>query len=139
MEGEKVANKPSEKVTLGEELVALCKYYMAMGVSWDEYWYGDYCKLKFYEANYYNQKELKNQELWLEGFYSYLAVSTSLSQMFNPQANARYPEKPIEFTAGKTKTAEEKQKEAMKRMQAQLEAQIQQWRAEHPDAKRNNS
>ena len=65
MEGDEVAGEPSEKLTLGQELSALCEYYMAMGVSYDEFWHGDYCRLKFYEANYFRQKELKNQELWL--------------------------------------------------------------------------
>ena len=130
MEGEQVADSPSEKITLGQELVSLCKYYMAMGVSWDEFWYGDYCRLKFYEENYYRQKELKNQELWLGGFYNYMAVSSALAQMFNPNAQAKYPEKPIDFET-EEKSPEEKQKEAIKRMQAQLVAIQQQWRDTH--------
>lgn len=130
MEGEEVADPPSEKLSLGDELVSWCKYYMAMGVPYDEFWHGDYCKLKFYEERYFQEKERKNQELWLNGFYHYIAITTALAQMFNPKANARYPEKPIGFAA-EEKSAEEKQKEAIKRMQAQLKTQIRQWKETH--------
>lgn len=130
MEGEQIADSPSEKITFAQELNAWCKYYMAMGVSWDEFWHGDYCRLKFYEENYYRQKELKNQELWLGGFYNYMAVSSALAQMFSPDSKAKYPETPINFEA-EEKSPEEKRNEAIKRMQAQLVALQQQWRDTH--------
>lgn len=107
---------------------------MAMGVSYDEFWHGDYCKLKFYEERYYTSLEQENYKLWLQGAYFYSAMSTALAKMFGGnKTEIAYPERPFDLNP-KPKTErdiEAARIEAQKRMQAQLEAQRTSYIARH--------
>ncbi len=89
--------------TLEEHLDALCEYYMSIGVSYDEFWYGDYCRLKYYESQYIAQRKIHNEEMWMQGAYIYNAISVALSNAFRGKGKTpdKYLEKPFEFF-GKT-------------------------------------
>lgn len=130
MEGEQIADPPSEKKSISQELVDWADYYMAMGVSFDEFWYGDPCRLKFYERRYFTGLEQENHRLWLQGYYDYMAFASVLAQM--TQQRVSYPAKPIDLDAP-TKSPKDLQQEAIKRMQTQLEAQRDAWIKSHKD------
>lgn len=93
MEGNEVTapRKPSGDYNLSEHLDKLCEYYMAMGVPYEEFWFGDYCKLKFYEQKYFHDLEKRNYEIWLQGACVYRAVSVALAQGFGNDRKAKYP------------------------------------------------
>lgn len=77
-----------------------CAYYMAIGVSFDEFWNGDYTRLKFYYDAYQLMLEERNREMWLQGFYVFDAVSVAISNAFRQrgQQPSKYMEKPIRLT-----------------------------------------
>ena len=85
--------------TMEEQLDELCLYYMSMGVPYDEFWYGDYCSLKYYEANYLRQRKIHNEEFWMQGMYNYHGVAISLSNAFRGkgQKAEEYMKEPIPF------------------------------------------
>ena len=78
--------------SFSDTLDKLCTYYMALGVSYDEFWNGDYTMLKFYVERHKIAVEQKNEELWLQGLYFYEAVCTALSNAFSKGSKAKYPE-----------------------------------------------
>ena len=100
-----------EVMTLGEWLDKLCVYYMTMGVTYEEFWYGDYTKFKYVARQYDAQRKLQNEDAWLQGAYVYDAVATALSNAFRKKgAKAQsYMEKPLQIFP---KTEEELQYEA---------------------------
>lgn len=97
-----------EPLTFGEQLDEWCAYYMSIGVPYDEFWYGDYCKLKYYENTYRLTKKMKNELLWLQGMYDYEAFSVTLARAFDKHSKADYSKKPYEIVE---KTEREKQLE----------------------------
>lgn len=85
-----------EPLTLAEQLDEWCTYYMAIGVPYEEFWYGDYCKLKYYVERHRQELKAKNHELWLQGMYFYEAVGTALARGFTKHSQAKYPDKPYD-------------------------------------------
>lgn len=121
MEGNEVEllpNLPSEEdisktesdTPISDMLDKLCPYYMMIGVSYDEFWNGDYTHLKYYVEKHKLEIERRNQELWLQGLYNYDALTTVISNAMakNKSGQKKYPEKPYRITE---KTEEEKQEE----------------------------
>lgn len=106
----------------------LCPYYMSIGVSYDDYWYGDFTKLRFYrEAEEYRQ-ERDNDAAWLQGMYVYEAVGC-LAPILHAFAKrgtkpVKYPEKPYSITERQRKAEEEKEQAKRK---TEIEAQAQSW------------
>lgn len=119
MEGNEVNSKPSKQADFCEWLEQLCEYYMAMGVSFDEFWYGDYCKLKFYEKKHSHDLERRNYNAWLQGALFYRAIEVALARGFGGDRNAKYPTY-NEFV-GRDPVEEMSQEELWAYIQSQLE------------------
>ena len=104
----------------------LCEYYMSLGVPYDEFWHGDYCKLKYYEKQFYDRQRQKNYEMWMQGVYFYRAIDSVICQRFGGDANAKYPQLPYgeEGAIEAEKTPEQLQQE----IYAQLKATVPQTR-----------
>ena len=100
-----------EVMTLGEWLAKLCVYYMTMGVTYEEFWFGDYTKFKYVARQYDAQRKLQNEDAWLQGAYVYDAVATALGNAFRKKgAKAQnYLERPLQVYP---KTEEEERYEA---------------------------
>ena len=91
MEGDQVSvaalpsqEEPKEKkIKFGEILDEWCAFYMSIGVPYDEYWYGDYTRLKFYykawELKTTREVEMNNQSAYLAGLYNYNAFSSVMA------------------------------------------------------------
>lgn len=77
----------------------MCLYYMSIGVPYDEFWYGDYCSLKYYEETYLRQRKIRNEEMWMNGMYNYHGVAISLANAFRGkgQKAEEYMKEPIAF------------------------------------------
>lgn len=89
-------------------------YYLAIGMGAGEFWEGDVTLAKAYRKAWELRREMKNQELWLQGAYIYDAVSR-LYPLLNPMTKKGtkpepYPESPYPLSGRKTeaKTREEK-------------------------------
>ena len=95
---------------------------MAMGVSADEFWNGDYTMLKFYAERHKIAVEQKNEELWLQGAYFYEAICVALSNAFGKGAKAKYPEKPHRLTELSEEEKELENQKKVEEFRAQLMA-----------------
>ena len=77
MEGESGLESSSESVrwlTFAELADELCPRYMSIGVSFQEYWHGDYTQLAYYAKAFEVQRERANYDAWLQGAYVYDAL-----------------------------------------------------------------
>lgn len=61
-------------LTFSELVDELCPQYMAMGVSYHEFWHGDYTQLQFYLEAHKLRTEQENYNAWLQGAYIYEAL-----------------------------------------------------------------
>ena len=82
-----------------------CPYYLTIGVSWDEYWHGDYTRLPYYRKAYALKREEINQQLWLQGVYFLNAIGCAFSK------EAQYPSEPLPLTEEDVRKREEKRKQ----------------------------
>lgn len=112
------------RVSFSDRLVSLCEYYMLLGVPYDEFWHGDYCKLKFYEKRYYDQLKMQDATLWRQGLYFYRGLEAVFGQLMG-NSKAQYPKEPLLMqTPEEEKTPEQLQAE----ITAQLKATIRETR-----------
>lgn len=51
-----------------------CPFFMAIGMSYQEFWYEDCWIAKYYLKAYKIRKEQINEQLWLQGMYVYEAI-----------------------------------------------------------------
>lgn len=71
-------------------------YYLSIGMTYDQYWYGD-CRLtRYYKKAHEIKKERKNQELWLQGAYFYEALADVAPVL---RAFAKNGTKPIPYVS----------------------------------------
>ena len=114
--------EPSSKTSsFGEQLDTLCEYYMSIGVPYEEFWFGDYCKLKYYEKQYYNAQKQKNYEMWTLGLYFYKAFDAVIMKRFVGSKDINYPSAPFgEEEPERKRTPEELQADIMAQLQATI-------------------
>lgn len=98
-------NPPSLAAWLDE----LCIYYMRRGVGFDEFWYGDYCRLPYYERLYEISCEARNEACWLAGLYHFEGTALALSNAFRKKGSppASYPSRPHAVTEAERGRREE--------------------------------
>ena len=114
-DSEVVEDLPSESdrevMTLGERLDRLCTFYMSVGVPYEEYWYGDYTKLKYYLRLFEQKRKLENEQAWINGLYVYAAVGAVIGNAFRKKGakGVDYLERPLQLYP---KTEEEQRYEA---------------------------
>ena len=90
-------------------------FYLAIGMSYAEYWEGDSRLAQYYRKAYHIKQEEVNNNAWLQGLYVYDAVSTALHNALRGMGKTKppvkdYAKKPYEF-GNKVKTEAEKAKE----------------------------
>ena len=101
-----------------QELYAtMFPYYLSLGCSYNEFWYGEpWIAAAYLEAELYRREQV-NHDLWLQGLYFSNAVNTALANAFwdhkgiKPDGYLKYP---IAFTEReKAAEAERKRHEAL--------------------------
>lgn len=109
----------------------VCPFYMSLGMTYDEFWYGEADRVIFYrEAEKLKQRD-RNYDLWLMGRYIYetiLDCAPTLNPMSKDGNPVPYMSDPIPLTkedAERIKKKEEARKlkesqEAFKRMMEQM-------------------
>lgn len=117
--------------SFSDTLDKLCTYYMALGVSADEFWNGDYTMLKFYVEKHKIAVEQKNEELWLQGVYVYEALCVALSNAFSKNSHAKYPDKPHRLTDLSEEEKELENQKKVEEFRAQLMAIGRRFEAKH--------
>lgn len=98
-------SQSTEEKTFTEVFEEQCPYFMSIGMTYDEFWYGEPERVKFYRDSHILQCKSKNQELWLQGMYFIRSIQTALDS----KNKVKYFEKPIDIFP---KTEAEKKAEA---------------------------
>lgn len=71
----------SDKRTFSEVFREVFPYYMAIGMSYDEFWNQDPYLAVYYREAHELKRDEENQRLWFNGLYTFIAVSTALSNI----------------------------------------------------------
>lgn len=112
---EEVEKSKVEFISLSKMFEELCPIYMGYGMSYDEYWYDDCYKAKYYRETYEIQIKHNDEQFWMQGMYIYDALCrvSPILHAFSKSGTKPlpYPEKPYSMLIEENKTEEEKQKE----------------------------
>ncbi len=94
MGGELLNSSPS-KVSYTEQFYEHFPFYLAIGMTYDQYWNDDCQLVKYYRKAHKLKNEQKNQELWLQGLYIYDALCAVAPVL---HAFAKRGTKPLPYT-----------------------------------------
>ena len=83
----------TEKKTYTQIFEEICSYYMSIGMTYDEFWYGEPDRVKYYRDAHILRNKSRNQELWLQGQYFIHSITVALDS----KGKAKYPEKPFDI------------------------------------------
>lgn len=93
--GEGVKSSPSQEVkTIKEAFEEICPFFMAIGMTYDEFWNKDPQIAKYYLKAHKIRQKQENERLWLQGYYNYIAFAY-VSPIMN--AFAKKGTKPIPY------------------------------------------
>lgn len=109
------AKTPTQEKTNTEIFEECFPFYLAIGMSYAEYWEGDSTLARYYRKAYQIKQDEINNNAWLQGMYIYDAVSTALHNALRGMGKNKppvqsYAKQPYEFK-NKVKTEAEKAKE----------------------------
>ena len=109
---------PTQEKTNTEIFDECFPFYLAIGMSYAEYWEGDPKLAQYYRKAYRIKQEEINNNAWLQGMYIYDAISTALHNALrgfgkNKPPVKDYAKQPYEIY-NKVKTEAEKAKEVAK-------------------------
>ena len=90
-------------------------YYLAMGMTLDEYFNQDWTLVKYYREAQQIRKEQRNQELWLQGLYMYEALG-DMSPVLRAFAKKGtkplpYPSEPYPITLAEVEARKEREEQ----------------------------
>ena len=107
--------QPTQKKTYTEIFEECFPFYLAIGMSYAEYWEGEPKLAQYFRKAYHIKQEEINNNAWLQGMYIYDAVSTALHNALRGMGKSKPPAKdyakqPYEFK-NKVKSEVEKAKE----------------------------
>lgn len=112
--GENLDNGESKIISLTEVFNENFPYYLAMGMTYEEFWHGKFELVKAYRKAYELKQEIKDYDFWKQGLYFYEAlidVSPILQAFAKKGTKPRpYPEKPYGLKNTETETEEDRQK-----------------------------
>ena len=115
MGGELLSSQPTK--TSSEIFDECCPFYLAIGMTYKEYWEGDASLARYYRRAYRIKQEEANNNAWLQGLYIYDAISTALHNALRGMGKSKPPAKdyakqPYNIFK-REKTEAEKQKEVV--------------------------
>lgn len=143
MEGDLVTEPPSRKrsrvnsgsaplLSYSEVFVRQFPFYLALGMTYDQYWNEDCTLVKAYREAYEMRREERNHDLWLQGLYIYNALC-AVSPLFRfstkPQKAHPYVEAPFAVTKKETEHRElVQEKQRFEKIKAKMEAMVEKTR-----------
>jgi hypothetical protein len=93
--------------------------YLAMGMTWEQFWIGESELATAYRKADAIRKRRRNEELWLEGVYMAEALRATVGNMFSKGNKNKYPAEPFPLTADEQQERREREEKAkMERMKA---------------------
>lgn len=103
--------------TYTEKFYELFPYYLAIGMTAEQYWEGDSTLVKYYRKAEELRNEKRNQELWLQGMYFYEAICdvAPILQAFAKKGTkpTPYSSKPYPLSDKQMKRDEEEKQRAL--------------------------
>lgn len=114
-------------ITYTERFYEQFPYYLAIGMTPEQYWDGDPALAKYYRKADELKLERANQELWLQGMYIYEAIcdASPILQAFAKRGTKPHPyaEKPYALTEKqRERNAEDKEKAVAEKGKRFMEA-----------------
>lgn len=73
-------------------------YYLAMGMTYEQFWLDDPRLVIFYRRADEIKRRRMNEELWLAGIYTAEALSSTVGNMFSKGQKHQYPSEPKPIT-----------------------------------------
>ena len=108
-----------------------CPIYMSYGMTYDEFWYGDAYRAKFYREAHEIQTKNKDEELWMQGVYIYDALCrvSPILHAFSKSGTKPLPyvEKPYMSSLDKNKKTEEEKEQEAKNERLRARIQFDNW------------
>lgn len=104
-------NSSAPSFTYTEKFYELFPYYLAIGMTYDQYWNGNPTLVKYYRKADEMRRERVNEEKWLQGMYIYEALC-DVSPVLHAYAKKGtkpqpYSDKPYAITESQRKREEE--------------------------------
>lgn len=108
--GESQVNADSPK-TLTETFEEVFPYYLAFGMSYEQFWYGSPELVIPYRRADEIRRRRRNEELWLAGMYTADALASTVGNMFSKQ-KYQYPSEPRPLTLDEALERRERERKA---------------------------
>lgn len=103
--------EPKEQLSISELYDKVFPEYLAMGMTYRQFWQEDCRLVVAYRKAYRIRQEEANRAAWLNGLYMFKALQSApqFVQGFIPKGTQiePYPNKPLDFTPKKPRTAQE--------------------------------
>lgn len=126
----KIDESEVESISLSAIFEKMCPIYMGYGMTYDEYWYEDAYRTKFYRESYENQIKQKDWEFWMQGVYIYDALCrvSPILHAFSKSGTKPlpYPDKPY-FADLKVEESEEEKQQRIENEQLIAQLHFRNW------------
>lgn len=90
----------------------VCPYYLAIGMTYEQFWYGEPEMVKPFRKADEIRKQRMNEELWLAGIYTAEALASTVGNMFSKGDKHRYPSEPKPITMAEIEARREREQKA---------------------------
>ena len=99
-----------------------CPIYMSMGMTYDEFWFGEPERAKAYRKAHELKKKQLNEQLWLQGMYFYEAICDVAPILVSyPSKNAKvHPFSSEPYALTKKEQEERERKESERKQKAMM-------------------
>ena len=109
----------SPRKLFSEFFEEICPVYLAMGMTWTQFWVDEPELAIAYRKADTIRKRRKNEELWLEGMYMAEALNATVGNMFSKGQKNSYPAEPFPITEDEQRERREREEKArLERMKA---------------------
>lgn len=103
---------PTEATTRTEMFEEAFPYYLSLGMTYEQFFYGDPWLAHFYREASKKRIEQENFYAWLHGSYVYEGLLVSLARVIGGKKDVNYTEKPYELWEDVDKKIESLETEA---------------------------
>ena len=95
-----------------------CPFYMSIGMTYDEFWFGKPERARYYRKAYELKKKQINEQMWLQGMYFFEAICDVAPVLVSmPKKDAKIHEYSVEPYALTVKEQKEREQKEMERKQ----------------------
>ncbi len=120
-----IGEAKKQQKTHAEIFADLCPTYLAIGMTYDQYWHGAAEVARYYREAYRLKQKAKNRELWMQGMYFYEAlIDVAPIMVAFPKKGAKptpYSEEPYPISEEELREREElKERKEAEKLRAAL-------------------